>query len=374
MTSSNPATPPDGSPDSARPVLVTGACGLVGAQVVRALADDGMRVVATDIDSPANRNAGRRLSNLPTVEVRWADLAEPDQIESLLTGVAPVAVVHLAAMIPPQCYRRRAAARAVNVEGTASLVRAASSLPTPPRLVQASSVAVHGVRNPHREVGVLEPDTPIRPADLYGAHKAEAEDLVRESDLEWVILRLGGVLPVHPGLGRDSDILTLEAAMPADGRIQTVDVRDVASAFRAAVATTEVRETYLIAGDDSHRLRQSDVGATIADAMGLTGGLPPGRPGDPDNDGSWFTTDWMNTARSQEVLGYQHHSFPDLVREVRGRAGPMRYVLRVLAPVLRGFLRRRSPYRDSPGTFADPWTVVRSRLGDPDPDTDQQIA
>ncbi|WP_024803602.1 NAD(P)-dependent oxidoreductase [Nocardia sp. BMG51109] len=372
MTTSNPNAQSDPEAQSPGPVLVTGAFGFVGPSVVRALAADGTRVVATDIDTPANRNAGRRLMSLPSVEVRWADLTRPAQVETLLKAVAPAAIVHLAAVIPPRCYRRRELARAVNIDGTETLLTAAAALPDPPRFVQASSIAVYGPRNPHRDNGVLEPDTPVRPADLYGAHKVEVEELVRESELEWVILRLGGVLSVELSLGTDTDLLTLEAALPADNRIQTVDVRDVAAAFRAAITTDSVRETFLVAGDESHRLVQSEVGSALAEAMGLSGGLPKGRPGDPDNDEAWFATDWMDTTRSQEVLAYQQHSFPDMVNELRAKAGPKRYLLRVLAPLVREFMQRRSPYRDAPGTFADPWTAVRSRLGDPDPD--QRVA
>jgi nucleoside-diphosphate-sugar epimerase len=52
---------------------------------------------------------------------------------------------------------------------------------------------VHGSRNPHRHHELLREDTPVRPSDLYGAHKAEVEDHVRSSGLQWVILRLAGV-------------------------------------------------------------------------------------------------------------------------------------------------------------------------------------
>ena len=40
-------------------VLVTGGFGLVGSATVRRLAADGRRVVATDLDTPANRKAQR---------------------------------------------------------------------------------------------------------------------------------------------------------------------------------------------------------------------------------------------------------------------------------------------------------------------------
>ena len=97
-------------------VLVTGAFGLVGSATVRQLRADGRHVVATDLDIPANRKKATTL--LPAADVRWADLTDPDAVAALLREVAPVAVIHLAAIIPPVCYARPGLARRVNVDAT----------------------------------------------------------------------------------------------------------------------------------------------------------------------------------------------------------------------------------------------------------------
>ncbi len=99
------------------------------------------------------------------------------------------------------------------------------------------------------------------------------------------------------------DALFFENTLPTDGRIHTVDVRDVATAFAAATTADVVGETLLIAGDDSHLHRQRDVGAALAAARGLSNVLPAGRPGDPDSDENWFVTDWLDTvARTAGVV------------------------------------------------------------------------
>lgn len=346
-------------------VLVTGAFGLVGSATVKKLAADGRQVVATDLDTPANRKAA---SGLTGVEVRWADLTDPAAVDTLVTEVSPTAIVHLAAVIPPLCYARPALARRVNVDATASLIRAAEASPTPPRFVQASSVAVYGARNPYRSTDVLSAQTPVKPSDLYGAHKAEVEELVQGSTLQWLVLRLGGVLTVEPRFDLDLDLLYFEGLLPTDGRIQTVDVRDVAAAFAAATTADAAHEVLLVGGDDSHRLVQGDVAPATAAALGLVGGLPIGRRGNPDSDTDWFATDWMDTARAQQVLAFQRHSWPDMLAETAENAGWKRYPLRVVAPLAREFLRRRSPYHGSAGRYADPWGAVRAKWGDPNPD------
>jgi len=339
-------------------VLVTGAFGLVGSETVRQLMIEGPHVVATDLDVPANRRAAEQM---PSTEVRWADLTDPDAVSELLQAVSPAAIIHLAAIIPPTCYARPALARKVNVNATGLLLDAAAALPEPPRFVQASSVATYGARNPHRVTDVLTADTPLRPSDIYGGHKVEAEQLVRKSGLDWVVLRLGGVLTAAPQLSLDLDTLYFEASLPVDGRIQTVDVRDVARAFIAATTAPVIGETLLIGGDDSHRLVQGDISASMAAAMGLVGGLPVGRKGNPDSDTDWFGTDWMDTKRAVEALDFQRVSWPQLLAETADRMGWRRYPARLGAPLMHALLKRRSPYYRYPGRYADLWSVINAK-------------
>ena len=350
---------------TAETVLVTGAFGLVGSETVQQLMIDGRHVVATDLDVPANRKAA---DQMPSTEVRWADLTNADAVAELLREVSPSAIIHLAAIIPPVCYARPALARRVNVDATGYLVAAAAALPAPPRFVQASSVAAYGARNPHRFSDVLTADTPLRPSDIYGAHKVEAEKLVRASGLDWVVLRLGGVLTAEPRFNLDLDTIYFEASLPIDGRIQTVDVRDVAHAFVTATTAPVTGEALLIGGDESHRLVQGDIAPSTAAAMGMVGGIPAGRKGNPDSDADWFGTDWMDTTRSAEVLNFQRFSWPQLLAETAERMGWRRHPARLGAPLVHALLKRRSPYYRYPGRFADPWRVITAKWNDPRPD------
>src|SRR6476659_6126855 len=275
-------------------VLVTGGFGLVGTATVRKLAADGRRVVAADLDTPANRKAAEKLPN--NAEYRWADLTDREQVERLVSDIAPEAIIHLAAIIAPAIYRMPKAARRVNGDATITLVDIAEAQPNPPRFVHASSNAVFGPRNPHRTPSPLTADDPMRPCDIYSGTKADAEEIVRSSSLEWVVLRFGGVLTTNwSALPLSTDAMFFESALPSDNRVQTVDVRDVAWACAAATTADVAREILLIAGDDSHRHCYGDLAPALVAALGIPGAIPPGRPGDPNSDTDWFVTDWMDT-------------------------------------------------------------------------------
>ncbi|MDT5010362.1 MAG: hypothetical protein QOH57_1979 [Mycobacterium sp.] len=343
-------------------VLITGGLGLVGLQTVRRLTQDGRTVIATDLDTEANRKKARALP--AGAGIRFANLTNPAEVEQLVSEAAPTAIIHLAAVIAPAIYRHPELGRKVNVDATAALVRAAEAQPSPPRFVLASSAAVYGSRNPHRH-DPIDAHTPTRPTEVYGGHKLEAETLLRSSRLDWVILRLAGVLSADPSaLPLDGDAAYIESALPTDQRFHGVDVRDVATAFAAATTADVVGEVLLIAGDDSHRLRQREVGAALAAAVGLPGVLPVGRPGNPDSDDDWFIIDWMDASRAQDALNFQNHSWPDILAEMRQWAGWKRPLFRLLVPVAKLYTKRQAAYRVSPGEYADPWGAMRARLGD----------
>ena len=345
-------------------VLVTGGFGLVGSETVRRLSALGRRVVATDLDTPANRKAAAKLPS--GVEARWADLTDPEQVQRLVCDIAPEAIIHLAAIIAPAIYRIPKVARRINVDATATLVRIAEGQPTPPRFVHASSNAVFGARNPHRTTPPLRAEDPMRPCDVYSGQKAEGEEIVRSSSLEWVVLRFGGVLSIDfSALPFGADGMFIESAVPSDSRLHNVDVRDVAWACAAATTADVAHEILLIAGDESHRMRFGDVGPALASALGVPGAVPAGRAGNPNSDADWFVTDWMDTTRAQEALKFQHHSWPDMLAELRAEAGWKRYPGRLIAPVARAVIKRRGAYWKAPGQYADPWGAIRTKLGDP---------
>ncbi len=158
-------------------VLVTGASGFFGTEIVARLRQAGHEVVA----------ASRRLARGPGTEL--LDVASPESCQQALNHVRPEAVVHAAALahVPPGAVSA-ALCRAINAGGTRNMC-AASVAARVSRFVFISSVMVYGdydlppvARESDRCVG----------HGVYGQAKiaAEAACHVSAGEMDLFILRM----------------------------------------------------------------------------------------------------------------------------------------------------------------------------------------
>lgn len=133
------------------PVLITGAFGQVGKRCTEILLSRGRTVVATDLRNDAvvaAADALARDANPGVLQTVYADLLDAAAINDLVAEHKPSAIIHLAGMLSPPSYRNPRLARRINVEGTANVVRAATTLPVPPLLIFASSARSMGRSTP----------------------------------------------------------------------------------------------------------------------------------------------------------------------------------------------------------------------------------
>lgn len=216
-------------------VLVTGASGFVGSQIVPALIEAGHRVVALARSATAGEVVLGRLSpaQREAVVIRQGDVTRPDTLPGVMAGVD--AVVHLVAI--PRDYRGGADLRLVNTEGTRAVVAAMGAAGVR-RLVHMGAM------------GVTDD-----PALHYASSKARAEALVQASGLEWTILKPS--LLFGPGDGFFNIIANLVrmspgvVPVPGDGRsrFQPLHVADAARVFAAAVGDpTTIGGTFELGG------------------------------------------------------------------------------------------------------------------------------
>jgi dihydroflavonol-4-reductase len=251
--------------DHAKPVLVTGATGFVGAAVARALVAQGrqVRVLARA------RSDRRNIAEL-SVEVWEGDLSIPASCDAAVAGCG--ALYHVAADYRLWVPNAEAMYRA-NVEGTRAIMAAALAHGLA-RIVYTSSVAVVGLLPRGAPADETVPSTL---ADMIGPYKRSkfmAEEIVREmaarQGLPAVIVNPS--TPVGPGDIKPTPTgrMIVEAAsgrMPAfvDTGLNIVHVDDVAAGHLLAEERGRVGERYILGGEN---MTLAEILARIARLVG----------------------------------------------------------------------------------------------------------
>ena len=198
-------------------ILVTGGTGLVGSRLLRRFVDAG-------VDCRALVRPGKEVpAGASPVE---GDLFDADSLKRAVEGVS--AIVHLAAVFRTQneddIWR-------ANLDGTKNLIAAAKTHAPQVRFVMASTGLVY---DPDASHPGLEDDA-TNPKLAYPASKIAAENELRNSGLNWSILRLGFVYGDGDGhLASVPNVVARFKWHPAK-TFSLVHQRDVAGAVELAL-------------------------------------------------------------------------------------------------------------------------------------------
>lgn len=155
-------------------LLITGASGLLGSNLVLTALDAGHQVFATSHSRPIK---------FPEVVWRAADLTNPEETSALVSAVEPDGVIHCAAATDvDQCEDNPEWAFEHNRDMARQVAEAASKVDA--SLIHISTDAVFdGGPGPHAE------SDEARPINVYGRSKLEGEREVAEFHPEAAIVR-----------------------------------------------------------------------------------------------------------------------------------------------------------------------------------------
>lgn len=159
-------------------ILVTGATGMVGSHLIKALLAEGFEVIGVD----------RRLSNYHNENYKevQVDLADAEQVKRIYGEYSISHTIHLAALahtdgvsdISDEAYRQ------ANVINARNVFNAAEDS----KILFISTVDVFGFTK-----GIVNASTKPHPVTIYGKTKAEAETILKNSGCKYDIYRFSPV-------------------------------------------------------------------------------------------------------------------------------------------------------------------------------------
>jgi dihydroflavonol-4-reductase len=230
---------------------ITGATGLLGANLARELLARGHSVRAT-------RRASSDVSHLGGMAVEWAsaDLGDPGGLTEAFRGAD--VVFHCAAQVGVTRRVTQAMTHA-NVDGTRNVIDAVRAAAVR-RLVHCSSVvtiALSGDGTPSGEDAAYNFDARGM-ADGYGRSKTEAEGLVlaaARAGLDAVVANptyMFGPYDVRPSSGQlIVDVVRGKVPGLTPGKNNFVDVRDVARGMLLVAERGRAGERYILGGENA---------------------------------------------------------------------------------------------------------------------------
>lgn len=168
-----------------KPIIVTGAAGLIGFAVASKLALGGHSVIGTDILPPQDHN---------TFPYFQADLRDAHALYPLLKNGA-LGIIHCGGISGPMLFENQPhTIVSINIIGTANVLEAARIYDLR-RVIYCSSTSAYG--NTPLGLELIDENIALNAVDVYGASKASGDILTRayadQHSLDTVALRFSWV-------------------------------------------------------------------------------------------------------------------------------------------------------------------------------------
>jgi dTDP-4-dehydrorhamnose reductase len=290
-------------------ILITGSNGLLGQKLTELLAEDQtVQLIAT----------AARPSALPIASWKFhlLDITDPKSVDDVIDQYKPEVIINTAAMTQvDQCETQRDVCWKSNVEAVGNLVRAARRNNT--HLIHVSTDFIFdGTQE------MLDETAVPNPVNFYGESKLAGEQVIRESDISWCIIRTVLVFGVTKDMSRSNIVLWVKNSLEQGKTIQVVNdqwrtptlAEDLALGCYLA-AKKKANGVYNISGKDY--LSAYDIAMRTADFFKLDKSLIK------ETDSTRFTQPARRPPRTGFIidkarrdLNYEPHSFEEGLRVI----------------------------------------------------------
>jgi len=251
-------------------ILVTGATGFIGSHLVKRLLKEGKYEIVAMARNPTKAEWLEKEG----IEVRYADLGQPDTLENITKGID--VVVHLAARM--KFHEPFEKMYPINVAGTHKLAKDAEKNGVNHFIYTSTTEAIGPAVG-----GIADENTPCNPVYDYGKTKLVSEQILREmhknNDFPVTIVRPTGVYGPGDLYVAYSTVRAIAkgklSMIPGDGShyIQFVYVKDLVEGYLKIINNEKtLGETYILTSEDYYTYKEAFT--IIANILGVP---PPKR-------------------------------------------------------------------------------------------------
>ncbi|HEX7323516.1 MAG TPA: NAD-dependent epimerase/dehydratase family protein [Mycobacterium sp.] len=313
--------------------VVTGASGLLGANLTAELVAQGHTVTAT-------RRASTDTGSVADLPIRWvsADLGSVAELRQVFTGAD--VVFHCAGDVSPR-RRLTPAMTAINVDATRAVVEATIAVGTP-RLVHTSTVNTIG---PAPRGSVADEQTPwamdtAKLAAPYAVTKWQGEQLVYRAGDRLNAVVVSPTYMVGPRDGKPSsgrmiiEVVNRKIPFWMPGYNNFADVREVARGMVAAWLRGKPGERYILGGQELTYRAFIERVAAVAGVRPPRSRLPHSLAWIAGQSGDAFE---LVTGRATTINSFSiRYAFTDLYRYRSDKAvAELGYVVAPIEPAIR---------------------------------------
>ena len=307
-------------------VLVTGAAGTIGINVIKFLLIEGKYEI-TALDLRNNKSFRRLKKYRERINIIYGDVADIILMRALIKDHD--IVIHLAGVMPPFADIRDDICRIIDYEGTVNVVDSIVKNNKKCYLIYPSTTVLYGkcsdVVNVNDEVKVLK-------TDLYATYKLEAENYIKEKLNHYTIYRIPGLLC---DLKKENPMYNT----PINSKVELIGVNDVAYALVKSIDFKNKinKNTYILSGGKNCRIKFKNYLIKILKNYGISIRFLL----------SWFMVDknfygsYYEENELEDFLNYQQMTCKEYFDNLAKNKKMIRIVPRILAIPFILLLKRR---------------------------------
>ena len=302
-------------------ILITGASGTVGREVLRQLsgADEETFITVFDLKTRLSVSLFRKYGK--RITVLYGDISVKSEIMKACSDKD--FVIHLAAIIPPLADDDPELARAVNIRGTGNIIESLEENSPEAFFLYASSISVYGDRSEDPVISIGDPLIPSD-RDEYARTKIAAENLVRQSHLKWSIFRITAIMG-----NQNHKPSRLMFHMPLETRLEIATPGDAGRAFVNAIGNTAIlnRNIYNLSGGEDCRISYRELLTRSFKIFGL------GNPDFRENSfagRNFHCGDYADGSILNDILDFRRETLDDYFNRLRKSVSPFRKITAIL--------------------------------------------